>query len=159
MRDTRNFDPRFDPAFQRGYVDDGSGAPQPYRGIEALGLEALGLEAGPVGPAPLEPLESRDAAVAQAQAHPEPLTVSLQGNPWIRVLWVIAPVFVLGGVIGQAWSQTLLFSGSYASGPSGFASYVAPSVMQSVGPWMVLTGLAALVGVVFLHAVRWRAGE
>ena len=152
MSDTRDFDPRFDPAFQRGYVDDGSGAPQPYRGIEAL---ELGAE--PVGPAPLEPLESRDAAVAQA--HPEPLAVSLQGNPWIRVLWVIAPVFVLGGVIGQAWSQTLLFSGSYASGPSGFASYVAPSVMQSVGPWMVLTGLAALVGVVFLHAVRWRAAE
>ena len=152
MSDTRDFDPRFDPAFQRGYVDDGSGAPQPYRGIEALGFGAE-----PLGPAPLEPLESRDAAVAQA--HPEPLVVSLQGNPWIRVLWVIAPVFVLGGVIGQAWSQTLLFSGSYASGPSGFASYVAPSVMQSVGPWMVLTGLAALVGVVFLHAVRWRAAE
>ena len=152
MSDTRNFDPRFDPAFQRGYVDDGPGAPQPYRGIEALGFGAE-----PLGPAPLEPLESRDAAVAQA--HPEPLAVSLQGNPWIRVLWVIAPVFVLGGVIGQAWSQTLLFSGSYASGPSGFASYVAPSVMQSVGPWMVLTGLAALVGVVFLHAVRWRAAE
>ena len=153
MSDTRDFDPRFDPAFQRGYVDDGSGAPQPYRGIEALGLEAE--------PEPLEPLESRDAAVAQApaQAHPELLAISLQGNPWIRVLWVIAPVFVLGGVIGQAWSQTLLFSGSYASGPSGFASYVAPSVMQSVGPWMVLTGLAALVGVVFLHAVRWRAAE
>ena len=156
MSDTRDFDPRFDPAFQRGYVDDGSGAPQPYRGIEALGLGAE-----PVGPAPLEPLESRDAAVAQApaQAHPELLAVSLQGNPWIRVLWVIAPVFVLGGLIGQAWSQTLLFSGSYASGPSGFVSYVAPSVMQSVGPWMVLTGLAALVGVVFLHAVRWRAAE
>ena len=153
MSDTRDFDPRFDPAFQRGYVDDGSGAPQPYRGIEALGLGAE-----PVGPAP-QPLESRDAVVAEAQAHPEPLSLSLVGNPWVRVLWVIAPVFILGGLIGQAWSQTLLFSGSYASGPSGFVSYVAPSVMQSVGPWMVLTGLAALVGVVFLHAVRWRAAE
>ena len=153
MSDSREFDPRFDPAFQRGYRDDGSRASQQYRGIEALesGAEPVVL--------PPQPLEPRDAAVVEALAHPEPVAVSLHGNPWVRVLWVIAPVFILGGVIGQAWSQSLLFNGSSASDPSAFVSYVVPSVVQSVGPWMVLTGLAALVGVVFLHAVRWRAAE
>lgn len=152
MSDTRDFDPRFDPAFQRGYVDDGSRAEQQHRGGDRIGRGA--------GPGGLPPqLESRDAAVAHVLAHPEPVAVSLEGNPWVRVLWVIAPVFILGGLIGQAWSQSLLFNGSYSSDPSAFLSYVAPSVVQSVGPWMVLIGLAALVGVVFLHAVRWRAAE
>ncbi|MBG6054870.1 hypothetical protein IWX81_001281 [Salinibacterium sp. CAN_S4] len=153
MSDSRNFDPRFDPAFQRGFVDDDSRAPQRHGGIEALGLggEPIGL--------PPQPVESREAAVAEVPAHPEPVAVSLEGNPWVKVLWVIAPVFILGGLIGQAWAQSLLFNGSFTSGPSAFESYVVPSVVQAVGPWMVLTGLAALVGVVFLHAVRWRAAE
>jgi hypothetical protein len=156
VSDSRNFDPRFDPAFQRGFVDDGSRSPQRYGGIEALGLGAE-----PIGPAPqpLESLESREAVAAEAPAHPEPVAVSLERNPWVKVLWIIAPVFIIAGVIGQAWSQSLLFDGSFVRDPSPFVSYVVPSVVQAVGPGMVLTGLAALVGVVFLHAVRWRAAE
>jgi hypothetical protein len=86
-------------------------------------------------------------------------TVTLDGNPWVRVLWIIAPVFIIGGVVGQTWSQSRFMGGVTSSASDVLTSYVIPTVAQSICPWMILTGLAALVGVVFLHAVRWRAAE
>ena len=109
-------------------------------------------------PKPLaEPSDPADASTSQTR--PEPAAVTLVGNPWVRVLWVLAPLFILGGLAGQAWSQTL-FAGDIYPGDSRFVtSYVLPTLVGSLSPWMVLVGLAALVGVVFLHAVRWRAPE
>ncbi|MGV8970718.1 MAG: hypothetical protein ACOH10_00225 [Rhodoglobus sp.] len=151
MSDTRNFDPRFDPAFQRGYVEGTSAAPKQVKRPAAIGL--------PPEPLAAQAPDTRAAAVAEPLAHPEPAVVSLAGNPWIRVLWIIAPVFIIGGLAGQAWAQSRMFGNFNANGPDVFTTYIVPAVAQSICPWMVLTGLAALVGVVFLHAVRWRAVE
>ncbi len=96
--------------------------------------------------------------MAEPLAHPVP-AVSLAGNPWIRVLWVIAPLFTVGGLAGQAWAQSRMYTGFTSNGADVFSSYIIPAVTQAITPWMVLVGLAALVGVVFLHAVRWRAEE
>ena len=148
MSDSRDFDPRFDPAFQRGYVEGGAPAPRQVQRPAVIDL--------PPEPSRPETADARDAEVVTPQAHPEP-SVTLAGNPWIRVLWVIAPVFILGGLAGQAWSQSRLFGSVNPNGTGVFMSYVVPAVAQSICPWMVLTGLAALIGVVFLHAVRWRA--
>ena len=85
--------------------------------------------------------------------------MSLAGNPWVTVLWVIAAVFVVAGVAGQTFAQTSVRGSVSLAGADVFMTYVVPSVLQSICPWLVLTGLAALVGVVFLHAVRWRAAQ
>ncbi|MDJ0333924.1 hypothetical protein QMG83_01670 [Salinibacterium sp. G-O1] len=154
MSDTRDFDPRFDPAFQRGYVEGASTAPNRVQRPPAVGLPPEPLAAA-APPAP----DARSAAVGELQAHPESPAVSLVGNPWIRVLWIIAPVFIIGGLAGQAWAQSRMFGGFSSNGPDVVTSYIVPAVAQSICPWMVLIGLAALVGVVFLHAVRWRAAE
>lgn len=148
MSDSRDFDPRFDPAFQRGYVDDGGRAPRQY-----LGIEALGLTSGPIGlpPEGVEPSEPR------ALPHPEPAAVSLEGNPWVKVLWVIVPVLIIGGLVGQIWAQSLNF-GAPAT-PDAFTNYIIPAIAYSVCPGMVQVGFAALAGVVFLYAVRWRRVE
>ena len=154
MTDPRDFDPRFDPAFQRGYEGGGGGAPRqqpaPTR-VEAPQEsvnppQAMDVRARPDAPAPV------------VVAHPEPAE-TLAGNPWIAVLWVIAGVFVLGGLAGQIYAQTIFGGGMSTGAGDVFRTYVIPGIIQSVCPWMILTGLAALVGVVFLHAVRWRAAE
>lgn len=156
MSDTRDFDPRFDPAFQRGYDGGGASAPRTVPGQargQAQGQAPIGLPPESANPArPVAP----DAAGADLPAHPEP-AVSLAGNPWVRVLWVIAPVFVVGGLAGQAWAQSQLMGSYSTTSPDVFAAYIVPAVAQAICPWMVLTGLAALIGVVFLNAVRWRA--
>lgn len=163
MSDERDFDPRFDPAFQRGYVAGNGTAPTQNpagQGSEPTPQwtnppQALDARARPDAPAMDAP-----ASPAASAAHPGPEpTVTLDGNPWVKVLWIIAGVFVIGGLLGQSWAQSQFGNGVTTNGPNAFTSYVIPSLVQSICPWMILTGLVALVGVVFLHAVRWRAAE
>ncbi|WP_309616525.1 hypothetical protein [Salinibacterium sp.] len=163
MSDERDFDPRFDPAFQRGYVAGNGTAPTQNpagQGSEPTPQwtnppQALDARARPDAPAMDAP-----ASPAAPAAHPTPEpAVTLDGNPWVRVLWVIAPVFIIGGVVGQTWSQSRFMGGVTSSASDVLTSYVTPTIAQSICPWMILTGLAALVGVVFLHAVRWRRAE
>jgi hypothetical protein len=148
VSDSRDFDPRFDPAFQRGYVDDGTPAPQKFLGIEALGLSS---ESGGLPPEGVEPTGTLPPR------HPEPAVVSLEGNPWVKALWIIAPVLIFVGVVGQVWGQSQ--NSGQISNADVFTNFVLPQLMYSVCPGMIQVGLAALVGVVFLHAVRWRRAE
>lgn len=148
MSDTRDFDPRFDPAFQRGYVDDGTAAPRKFLGIEALGLSSEPIVLPPQGVEPtgtLPPL------------HPEPAVVSLEGNPWVKALWVAAPVLIVVGIVGMVWGQSQ-YSGQVST-TDVFTNSVLPQLMYAMCPGMIQVGFAALVGVVFLHAVRWRRAE
>lgn len=150
MSDSRDFDPRFDAAFQRGYVEGEASAPRQVSRPASVGLPP---EPRPVVQEPLSPeAVARDSAGVAPQAHPEP--VSLDGNPWVRVLWIIAAVFVVVGIFGQAWAQTLSSGSSKSS--DAFLSFVIPSIAYSLCPAMIQMGFAALVGVVLLHAVRWR---
>ena len=76
-------------------------------------------------------------------------------NPWLVVLWLLA-VGLLASGLGALWySQTLL---AVPNPDSVQEFYVIPAVLAALAPWFVLVGLAALVGVVFLHAVRWGRG-
>ena len=104
-------DPRYDPAFQRGYHD-----PEP-------------------APAPIE---SQDATHHR--------------NPWLALLWVLAALLTLGGV------AALLVVGAVELAPPSdpFTFYVLTALLAGVAPWLVCSGLAAVVGAVFIHALEWR---
>lgn len=155
MSDTRDFDPRFDAAFQRGYVEGGPRAPRQEQSRPAI-IEPPSQWASV--PQVMDARDRPDAPAHAIAAPPQP-AVSLAGNPWVRALWVIAPVFIVVGVVGQGWAQSKLMGSFSSTSPDAFSAYIIPSVAQSLCPWMVLTGLAALVGVVLLNAVRWRGHE
>ena len=71
-------------------------------------------------------------------------------NPWLVVLWVLAVLLIAAGgfVIVQT---TLPASGT---GDSVVPVFVLPVVFAALAPWLLGTGLAALVGAVFVHAQR-----
>jgi hypothetical protein len=77
----------------------------------------------------------------------------LGGNPWIVVLWVLAVVFTATGVWALWQSEVQLNSPNL---DNVVTFYVFPNIMRALAPWLVGAGLACLVLVVFLHAVRWR---
>ncbi len=151
MSGTGDLDPRFDPAFQRGYVETGERAPAQGQG-QPPRPATIGLPPEPLPPQVGDP---REAVAVGVPAHPEPAAVSLEGNPWVKVLWIVASTFTILGLLVQGWSQSMN-SGSF-SNSDAFRSFVLPTLAYSLAPAMVQVGLAALVGVVFLHAVRWRA--
>lgn len=126
------FDPRFDPAFQPGFREAETGAvprPEPRGGSR-----------------------NDEATAIPSREFPDP--APLAGNPWVRVLWIVAIVFSLGGIAAMAWSETAQLERESAA-----AALILPVVVAGVAPWFVLTGLAAGVGVAILAAVRWRPGR
>lgn len=150
-----DFDPRFDPAFQRGFearrsmaspvaerfsqeeVQRPSVAPparlvQPTLDRAEAEIEAQSADALSVGPAPFE----------------------TRGNPWLRALWIVAGVFVAGGVAVQFAAQATLQGASR----SAIEFYVVPTVAAELSPWFLLTGLLAGVVALLLNAIRWRPG-
>jgi FtsH-binding integral membrane protein len=74
-------------------------------------------------------------------------------NPWMPVLWLLS-IFLLGFGLWAQWYSQRLFTSPNIDNVQEY--YVIPSVLSSLSPWFVVVGLASLVGVVFLHAVRWR---
>ena len=80
--------------------------------------------------------------------------VALRGNPWIPTLWIGAAVLVISGIAGQTAAEVLVAA---PTADSAFLEYVVPAVLRAVSPWLLVAGLVAGVGVIFLHAVRWRA--
>lgn len=135
------FDPRFDPSFQRGFA----GRPaQPVERLVEIPDAAAPVAQRPerlVPEAPELPLEEDDEGI------------SLSGNPWVRALWVIAGVFTIGGLVAQ-WQAQQLFSSQ--NGSNAIDYYVLPSILSTMSPWFTFAGLIAGVAVVTLHAVRWR---
>lgn len=117
-------DPRFDPAFQRGF-DGGATAPA----------------GGPDVPAV--------PAVQPAMDAPS----TLHGNPWVVVLWVLGPTLLVAGIWGL-WQAQIIRTSPNTTSASSY--YVLPGLLQLFAPWLAIVGLITIVGVVFLHAVRWR---
>ncbi len=144
-----DYDPRFDPAFQRGF-DGSSGNPGT---VESSRLKRSMVERAVVERDVVQPVQTylgeiRSATVERSET---------ARNPWLHALWVIAAVLIVGGVAGQWISQDLFSTG--ASSGSVISSYVLPSVLQSLSPWFLVAGLIAAIAAVTIHAVRWRPPE
>ena len=132
-----DFDPRFDPAFQRGF--DGPGVDRgatPARRVEAVPSSAV------------EPTSTR---VETSLSPP-----TLRGNPFIPVLWITAAVFTIAGTAGQYFATFLNYS---APASSAALEYVLPSVLIALSPWLFAAGLALGVATLVIHALRWRPAD
>ena len=142
-----DFDPRFDPAFQRGY--DGRTAAPVRPAVE---------RARPV----VEPVETPPPAVelvetpAAPVAPPETFRYETRGNPWLRTLWVVAAVFTVAGLLA-AYSAQAMMQGANTS--SAIDYYVLPLTVSQLAPWFTVTGLFAGVAGLVLNAIRWRPGD
>jgi hypothetical protein len=88
-----------------------------------------------------------DPAFQPGYEPPAAVEPNLRRNPWVWALWIVGVIFTLGGVAAQLpWEP--------AGSPEG--AYVIPALFAALGPWFLGAGLAAIVGVMILHAVRWR---
>lgn len=77
----------------------------------------------------------------------------MRPNPWMLVLWLLAATLTGAGVTSLA---VLAFTTRDSSSVREF--YVVPAVLGGLTPWLLGLGVAAAVGALVLHAVRWWRG-
>jgi len=151
MTDAR-FDPKHDARYQRGYEP---GAPADAAASDSsafLWPAADNQPADSVGPTDVGSVPTPDAD--------EPLDQFEPRNPFIIALWIVGPALIIGGLVLQA--RTIL--GTYfSSGFAGSSSAEVPidmviqQLIYTFAPAMTSTGLATVVGLLFIHALRWRS--
>lgn len=151
----KNFDPRYDPAFQPGYEGPApaakrSSAVEPVSVIEPVETRPEPRPLVEHRP-PVEPTPTDWSLLSSPP--PPPAYIETRGNPWLIALWVVCAVFVIGGVVAQFAAQSLLTGGN-AGGAIDY--YVVPYIMIELSPWFTLAGLFAGVAAIVLSAVRWR---
>ncbi len=168
------YDPRFDPAFQRGFEGDTAFPPRQAPSRPAPAAERI---APPPVVAPGEQ-QARVFADAQAQSRAQVRTAQdpyaedappvrrrsdaepierfdtpqapLRTNPFLIALLLIAIALIGGGLlIGSrldAW---------YDDAPNGPGFFVLYSLQYGV-PLAIAVGIATVIGVLFVFALRWR---
>ncbi len=70
-----------------------------------------------------------------------------QRNPWLIVLWILAVLLIAAG--GFTLTQT-----AQSTGADVVPVLILPVVFAALAPWLLGVGLAALVGAVFVQAIR-----
>jgi hypothetical protein len=145
-----DFDPRFDPAFQRGF--DGV-SPR----VESQPTRVEPVETSAPGRPMVEGVETaRATRVEPVETSPEALPPTLRGNPFIPALWIVSAVFTAAGVAAQFLAQRINYS---PTAPTAAQEYVLPAVLSALSPWLFAAGLAAGIATLAIHALRWRPAE
>jgi hypothetical protein len=139
-------DPKNDARYQRGYVPDADSAEL----TASLPPAAYSQPAASIGETEIGSAPDADAEELLDQFEPR--------NPFIIALWVIGPALIVGGLMLQIRNFLDSFANNY--GPVGgdvpFEMLMA-QMAWFVGPAMTSTGMAAVVGLLFYQAVRWRS--
>ena len=130
-----DFDPRFDPAFQRGY-DGPAVTPPPTADAPA-----------PAAP-PLVRIDPQAAAAPQAD---DDELAPRRGNPFLVALAVIGIALAVGGLVLVFQLRTIFGDGN---GNPDF-DYVTLQTLMIAAPILAGLGLATGIGVLFVLAVRW----
>lgn len=168
-----DFDPRFDPAFQRGFDGPttrrsqitGGEAPSGYlRNPRPVSVQPPAALLQPVDPARNEGWEnflgspadvaaaSVAAPVSQDAADAEPELTTRGRNPFLIVLLAISVLLIAGGVGGLQWLRAKFLAPDIAT-DLDFVTLQAATVGAAI---VVGLGLATAIGVLFVYAVRWR---
>ncbi len=150
-----DFDPRFDPAFQRGF-DQSRVEP-----VETSPTRPSRVEPGETSPSrphvdESRRVESRRVELVETSPPNAALPPTLRGNPFIPALWIVAVVFTAAGVWAQYFAQTLTYS---PTAPTAAQEYVLPAVLSALSPWLFTAGLAAGIATLVIHALRWRPAD
>lgn len=160
--ESSSFDPRFDPAFQRGY--DGP-APQaaPRRRVakrtetppDPIGMPPVG---GAYVRAPLaEPRPVRATPSAEGVVEDEIVEVDAErrANPFLIVLAVVG-VGIAGVGAALLANMATIFEQANSAGPNNQYDFYYLQTIMWGAPMLVCLGIATVVGVLFVLAVRWR---
>ena len=176
MTNTTGFDPEHDARFQRGY--DPNTEPREA----ASGPLGLGAGVGTPTDAPYGSRAEARAAVAPrpraglssraAASVPEPGEGAVdfvrgtigteqfddespapRRNPFVIALWIVGPLLIVGGValVAQGASNN---GYSYSGGEMPWGMILL-QVSWALGPTMISTGFATIVGLLFWHAFAW----
>jgi hypothetical protein len=159
--DDQRVDPRYDPAFQRGFEGQVTSglrsrtsvrrsalvSPAPYRSSEPEPeVEEYGVqEAG----------QTRTGAEDEPEPAPDYVTVRPAGvrdlgrNPFLRTLVVLGLVLIIGGV---AWASHARQTVADLATELDYW-YLQASVVGA--PLTIISGIAVLAGVLFVAAVAW----
>ena len=125
--DDREFNSRFDAAFQPGFDDSAAiGFAEVTRGVET------------------------DQLTAALEGSPAPRNRPLVDR-FVIALWAIGVALLVFGVLGVSNAVVRFSSSSYGPTPD----YILGVLLAQLAPWLVAIGLATLIGTVFLLAIRW----
>ena len=174
------FDPRYDPAFQRGYrptpgertrtrvrslpLETGSAQPSRARRErivdddldEPVPAEAAALTIAPL-PAPEafdEPRVSAAVTIVPASGVLDRVELSPRRNPLMLALWIVGAGFVVLGIVLYCISVSVSYSGPTPSSDVGSLVFAQLGWMLA-GP-LITVGLVTLVGLLFLTALAAR---
>jgi len=170
--DNSEFDPRFDPAFQRGFEGEVTRrAPQPtaylpsnpvrqapaaatvpgYATVQP-GVVAQGGVTDALSPAaPGRALDDEPATVTAVVPETEAEYAAPGRNPFLIGLTVISVVLVLGGLAGLQWLRGRFLAPDIATELDFVTVQAATTGLVIV----IGLGLATAIGVLFVHAARW----
>lgn len=157
-------DPRYDPAFQRGFEGDVTStirtrtavrrtalvSPAPFRSNEPEPeVEEYGVH-------DVEP--TRSAVDSEPEAAPERVAVRPAGvrdltrNPFLVILVVLGLIMIIGG---GAWANQGRQLVAARGGASTELDYWFLQATVVAAPLTILAGIAILAGVLFLAAAAW----
>lgn len=150
-----DFDPRFDPAFQRGY----EAAPSKPRRTAAAPARAAAPSIEPTAAAAVEaqPRTPVDEFAEQPRTQVEQFLEppARRANPFIIALIVLSLALGASGLYLVVKLRDLYA----ATQGSGAIDYVTIQVLIGVAPIALGLGFATALGVLFVYAVRWGRSE
>jgi hypothetical protein len=140
-------DPRFDPAFQRGFE---STTPRVERAERVQpGLRVERVETSPPNASQAESSEPSPVTPPRVElADPPPAR-----NPWLAVLWIKAAVLTIAAVLAQYIATEITYS---PTAPTATQEYVIPAVFGALAPTLFAAGLATAIAALVIHALRWQ---
>jgi hypothetical protein len=167
------YDPRFDPAFQRGFEGDAAVPTRQTPARPAPTQERI------ASPAPDAPSRQHARVFAEAQTrsfgddlrpsrqrpepdpdepfdrdprnHPEDLPLRLRGNPFLIAVLVLA-----GALIGAGLLIGSRIDAWYDDVRPGGIGYNVLNMLVWGAPLAITLGVATIIGTLFLFAVRWQ---
>lgn len=145
------FDPRFDPAFQRGF--DGKTQATPREKLQPTSVFAP-VAAPPAAPAAVLPAEARPTAQRIVVEPTEVLDDDDEPrrvNPFLIAL-LAAAVLLIGGGIYLVSRLGEMFANPSASSQY---DYITLQALTIAAPMLIVLGVATGIGVLFIYAVRW----
>jgi hypothetical protein len=159
----RDFDPRFDPAFQRGFDAEGAATrlQAPRTAYESpVARVASVVQAPPVvtqmiappaqfevGVPPLVEQTGIEQADATAESPPD-----RRPNPFLLALAVVSVALAGGGAWGVQAARSPFLESNAAAG----TDFVGLQMLMLMSPLAIILGIATAVGIAFFYAAEWQ---
>jgi hypothetical protein len=155
MSEEQRFDPRFNPAFQRGF-DASAERIRRANGTPSLTAEEVmyGRSARPDFAEPPPPPQETEDQVIPAVEVPSLEPPRDRRNPFVWTLWLLGIVLTGGGMallLGP--TRVMLFSNTGTQDPPTIA------LLQTffvIAPALITVGLGTISGLLFWHAAAWK---